>query len=483
MKNKILTLILLASALCPGCSGWLDVKPYDQISEEELLESEEGFQKLLNGIYIELNSDELYGSTLSVEMIEILGGAYEIGDISSVWGDYLDLKDYDYNTDYWRGRLNGTWNKAYALILNCNKLLKNIQGRQALFTGHNYDIIRGEALALRAMLHFDMLRLFGPVYSLNPDGTSIPYYADETLTPEALLPASQVVYKVLQDLMAARAALLNDPVITEWTLMSSAGNGSNFLRYRALRLNYYAVSALLARVNLYAGQKQDALTYAVEVIRASNNGIFPFVDRSLVVGNPEDPDRIFSSEVVFALSHAKRSQLFLNYFNPARTTFTFRMESDLISKAIFGGGAETGGYQDDYRNRVNWSTSGENRYFYKYTDMAQTGKIQNTMIPMLRLGEMYLIAAESQSDVLANGTSYVNTLRRNRGISTSLEALTPELLKYEYIRELYGEGQLFYLYKRLFSKVIWSYTDSRNPEPSTNLFVVPLPDSETENRE
>ena len=93
--------------------------------------------------------------------------------------------------------------------------------------------------------------------------------------------------------------------------------------------------------------------------------------------------------------------------------------------------------------------------------MAQTGKIQNTMIPMLRLGEMYLIAAESQSDVLANGTSYVNTLRRNRGISTSLEALTPELLKYEYIRELYGEGQLFYLYKRLFSKVIWSYTDSR----------------------
>ena len=332
MKNKILTLILLASALCPGCSGWLDVKPYDQISEEELLESEEGFQKLLNGIYIELNSDELYGSTLSVEMIEILGGAYEIGDISSVWGDYLDLKDYDYNTDYWRGRLNGTWNKAYALILNCNKLLKNIQGRQALFTGHNYDIIRGEALALRAMLHFDMLRLFGPVYSLNPDGTSIPYYADETLTPEALLPASQVVYKVLQDLMAARAALLNDPVITEGTLMSSAGNGSNFLRYRALRLNYYAVSALLARVNLYAGQKQDALTYAVEVIRASNNGIFPFVDRSLVVGNPEDPDRIFSSEVVFALSHAKRSQLFLNYFNPARTTFTFRMESDLISQ-------------------------------------------------------------------------------------------------------------------------------------------------------
>lgn len=482
MKNKILTLILIVPLLA-GCSGWLDVKPIDQISEEELLESEEGFQKLLNGIYIELNSEELYGSTLSVEMIEILGGAYDIGTESNVWGNYPDLRNYDYNTDYWRDRLSQTWNKAYALILNCNKLLRNIEGRQSLFSGHSYDIIRGEALALRAMLHFDMLRLFGPVYSQNPDALSIPYYKAEKLTPEPLLPASQIVFKVLEDLAAARAALLNDPVITEGTLMSSVGNGSNFLRYRALRLNYYAVSALLARVNLYAGQKSEALTYAVEVIRASNNGIFPFVDRSLVVGNPEDPDRIFSSEVIFALSHANRNNLFLDYFSPTRTTFTFKMESELISQAIFGGGNTTGGYQDDYRNRVNWSTSGSNRFFYKYADMVETGKIENTMIPMLRLGEMYLIAAESQSDVLANGTSYVNTLRRNRGISSSLSVLTPQLLKYEYIRELYGEGQLFFLYKRLFSKVIWSMTDSKNPEPGNNIFVVPLPDSETENRQ
>ena len=50
MKNKILTLILLASALCPGCSGWLDVKPYDQISEEELLESEEGTQRFYRNV-------------------------------------------------------------------------------------------------------------------------------------------------------------------------------------------------------------------------------------------------------------------------------------------------------------------------------------------------------------------------------------------------------------------------------------------------
>ena len=65
-----------------------------------------------------------------------------------------------------------------------------MKSREELFTGNNYNIIQGEALALRAMLHFDMLRLFGPVYSRNPEATSIPYYTSEVLSPEPLLPAS-----------------------------------------------------------------------------------------------------------------------------------------------------------------------------------------------------------------------------------------------------------------------------------------------------
>ena len=113
--------------------------------------------------------------------------------------------------------------------------------------------------------------------------------------------------------------------------------------------------------------------------------------------------------------------------------------------------------------------------------MVATGSIQNTMIPMLRLGEMFLIAAESQSDNLASGVQYVNALRRNRGVA-NLQTLTPALLKYEYIRELYGEGQLFYLYKRLNSDIITSASSSKNTKASDLVFVVPLPDSETENR-
>ena len=437
---------------------------------------------MLNGIYIDLNSDALYGQSLSVEMIEVMGGAYAIGTDNSVWGNYKDLSNYQYGTEYWRNRLDQTWNKAYALILNCNKILENIDQNQDLFTGGNYYAVKGEALALRAMLHFDMLRLFGPVYAKDSDKKAIPYYNKQTNSPEPILTAKEVAEKVVADLEEARILLANDPVKTEGTLMSGSQDGtSNFMRYRALRLNYYAVEALLARVNLYMGNKTEAFKYATDVIKTADQGIFPFVDKSLVIGSPADPDRIFSSEVLFALTNTSRSKIHKNFYDPSRLpNYVFRMDDNLMSNIVYGGAATTGGYQDDYRYRANWIATGSNRYFYKYSDMVANGSIQNTMIPMIRLGEMFLIAAESQSDNLANGVQYVNALRRNRGVA-NLQTLTPDLLKYEYIRELYGEGQLFYLYKRLNSDIITSSNANKNPKASDLIFVVPLPDSETEN--
>lgn len=483
MKKIIYTMIIACTTLFASCDSWLEVKPYDQIAEGELQKSEEGYQKMLNGIYIDLNSDALYGQTLSVEMIEVMGGAYTIGTDNSVWGNYKDLSSYQYNTEYWRNRLDQTWNKAYALILNCNKILETIDGNKNLFTDGSYYIIKGEALALRAMLHFDMLRLFGPVYSKDSDKKAIPYYTKQTNSPEPILTAQEVMEKITTDYEDALNYLANDPVKTEGTMMSSTEDGSsNFLRYRALRLNYYAVEALMARAYLYMGNKTEAFKYATDVIKTADQNIFPFVDKNLVIGSPTDPDRIFSSEVLFALTNTSRGTIHKNFFDPSRLpNYVFRMDDSMMSNLVYGGAATTGGYQDDYRYRACWMATGSNRYFYKYSDMVANGSIQNTMIPMVRLGEMFLIAAESQSGDLKAGIQYVNALRRNRGVA-SLTTLTPDLLKYEYIRELYGEGQLFYLYKRLNSDIITSATSSKNPKASDLIFVVPLPDTETENR-
>ncbi|EJX04919.1 hypothetical protein EVA_06972, partial [gut metagenome] len=141
MKMKLRHIIYLCIASLPllgGCGKWLDVKPYDKISDSELLSSEDGFKKLLNGIYIELNRDMLYGSTLTVEMVEVMGGAYTIGSDNAVWGNYSDLAKYSYNTTFWRARLSETWDKAYAMILNCNLLLEGADRNEGLFSPENY---------------------------------------------------------------------------------------------------------------------------------------------------------------------------------------------------------------------------------------------------------------------------------------------------------------------------------------------------------
>ena len=66
----------------------------------------------------------------------------------------------------------GIWSTAYNSIANANSLLKHLDETDVPFHGDNKAIIKGEALALRAMLHFDLLRCFGVSYQVDPSKPS-----------------------------------------------------------------------------------------------------------------------------------------------------------------------------------------------------------------------------------------------------------------------------------------------------------------------
>lgn len=486
--------ICLLAVTMTGCSKWLDVQPYDKISEDELFSTESGFQRLLNGIYIDLNDDALYGRTLTVEMVELLAYNYKIDDDPTYWGDYINLRDRNFTSDYWRRRLDDTWNKAYALIRNCNTLLENMELHREVFTGDNYNLIRGEALALRALLHFDMFRLFGPVYKNDPEGISIPYCTTTDLQVQELLPANEVIQRLLDDLNEAARCLQNDPIFTDDPLAPAPVDGSVFTAYRALRLNYYAVQALLARVYYYAASDESSENtpqYVEKAIACADAVIssqkFPFVDRSLVLGSPENPDRIFHTECIFALTNANRGQLFKVNFDPSlvpRPYFTI-VPSNL--ETIYFGG-EYGGSTDDYRYIANWSKIGESYAFYKFADLPDVSLLRNTMIPMIRLGEMYLILADLylQNNDKSESVKWVNLLREHRGVSLLRESgYIRARWEYELVRELYGEGQTFYYYKRNYRNITVKFSDmgDETVSRSEKLYVIPMPDTETENRQ
>lgn len=71
--KKIYTIIFvscLAAISFSSCSDWLDVRPADEIKEEYLFETGNGYRTALNGIYRKLATFDLYGSNLSWGLID-----------------------------------------------------------------------------------------------------------------------------------------------------------------------------------------------------------------------------------------------------------------------------------------------------------------------------------------------------------------------------------------------------------------------------
>jgi hypothetical protein len=117
-------------------------------------------------------------------------------------------------------------------------------------------------------VHFDLLRLFAPapIAMENVQQVTIPYMTDFTVNPRKSGTMQEVLDSIVADLKEAESLLAVYPHIDQ--IWSNAGNTSLelFTMFRQNRMNYWAVKALLARVNLYADHKDEALKYANEVI-------------------------------------------------------------------------------------------------------------------------------------------------------------------------------------------------------------------------
>ncbi len=471
---KYISVILLLVGINCSCSGWLDVKPSDRISEETAFSTVAGFEEALNGIYVELNSDALYGRSLSCEFVEMLAQRYAIAEESK--SNYA-IADFEYDGSVAKSKIQSIWQKAYNLIANANLLLRNCELHREVLTDDYYHLCKGAALALRGMLHFDLFRLFGPVYGRDSVATSIPYYKEFALEVNPSLSGVAFMQSVIDDLTQAENELENDPIIT----YGIAGNPKNsFFQYRHLRLNYYAIQALLARVWMYRGVNDKAMEYAQKVI-GIHETLFPWVDDLAVGGNGNIPDRMFSSELLFSLQHLNRNSIFTSLFDAQN----LKLQTSLliprwdVVREVFRQN------QSDYRYKYFLSSSADFAGVnYAVFDRYQgQDSLYNQMIPMLRISEMYMIAAEV-AEKKEEALEYLNILRNNRGLRALPEGYYSQVDSYleeEWLRELYGEGQLFFYYKRKMKTEIRSAYDPYGTKKiSTYKYVLPVPDGETQ---
>ena len=243
MTKTIYKVILLISAafFMSGCRAWLSVDSEDRILEEELFKDTDGFYTALNGIYIDLVNGNLYSGTFGPSTPDILAQYYNTGADNHTDGS-LAL----YQNEAKRLAVDKAWTRAYLMILNVNKIIEHCDISQGVIINDtDYNIIKGECLGLRALLHFELFRYFGPVFTVSPGATSIPYMdtADPQVKP--VLKAVEASERILEDLAIAQSLLEKSDPVRRLGKNNVDSRGRNIYGYRNLRLNYFAVKALL----------------------------------------------------------------------------------------------------------------------------------------------------------------------------------------------------------------------------------------------
>ncbi|MEG2277455.1 MAG: RagB/SusD family nutrient uptake outer membrane protein [Odoribacter sp.] len=448
MKIKIVSKVILAVTLLTsvGCNDWLDVTPQAQINADKLFSTPAGFESSLYGIYTSMTRSSMYGQQMTFGFMDVLAQYYKV--YSSSNHHFYEAAQYNYENGKSKDAIRGIWLDSYNTIANCNILLEYLDKKTPEFFEKNYySIIKGEALAIRAYLHFDMLRAFAPSWKDNQTGMSVPYADSFTKKIHKQLSTEEVVKRVLADLDMARGLLKDiDPVfLNQFKEMmyhygQPFGNVPNLLDFRAYRMNYFAVTGLMARVYNYMGDKQ-AYIYAKEVIDAADEGCFQFATEGEVSEEAKSKDVVMKNEILFALNFSGVHQLFYQSDASSRSGYDLNDVASLFP------------FPDDLRKHLVGKEYGSRKteVSCKFADI----KSENGgKVPMIRLSEMYLIAAERHyEENHGEAVKYLEKLQEKRGITQDLTGISfDKLLKeltQEARREFVSEGQMFYWYKRL----------------------------------
>lgn len=477
----------MVACLLVSCSDYLDVKPKSQVEVETLFSTQEGFMEALVGVYLSCITKELYGYELLATPDVLAQDFYAPANTNAGWDmQYLQTKNFDYTHPYFRERRDDIWEGLYKAIANANIILGYVDDKKSIFQNEgDYYIIKGEALALRAYLHFDLYRMFAPSYLSDPGAPAIPYVTtfSNAVTPQST--GAELLEKVIADLEQAKGLLEAwDPIVKDTYVIGYPDDAKQtetaarmFLQNRRNRLNYYAVCGTLARVYLYKNDKAAALTNARLVMDA---GKFPWTAKEDFNADAgEDKDRVAYKEVLFGWDIDKRSGDLSWHFSDNTTTLSTLVDDGTLIYETGSVGAS------DYRFK-QWlqqsTTSGFTALFLQKYKRDDDGNRHPLIAPMLRLSEMYYIAAECTFDAdPETAWNYFNRVRYNRGIGTEIhgetakEIFLSELVK-EYRKELFAEGQVFYTYKRL-NRAIIGAQQTAIP-PSDKIFVLPMPDDE-----
>ena len=141
MIQKIYTTFIsfaFAALTLSSCSDWLDLYPSDEIKEEYLFSSGDGFRTATNGIYRKMATFDLYGSNLTWGILDAWAQAYYIEQAPSIAGGtpMRKIANLAFKNTELVPVTDAMWNAAWNVVANCNELAQQAaQADPSLFYG------------------------------------------------------------------------------------------------------------------------------------------------------------------------------------------------------------------------------------------------------------------------------------------------------------------------------------------------------------
>ena len=269
IKQYSQTLLLTLPLLLSACGAYLDVNPKSEVTDKELFATAEGCEDAIYGIYAEIGGDRngLYGQMLAYKYPDLMTGNFTINQSD----DMAYVVQRQWTHDNAIAVAEKIWVSGYKAIGHVNKALSHILPKDDGEFRHT-RLYKGELLALRAFLHFEMARIFAVSFASGDAAAkakAIPYVKSYGIQVTPYSSLDKVFELIIADLTEAEKYLEEDKTLLPVERNNSMGD---FTSNRITHFNLYAVKALLARVYWTMNDLEKAEDYAQEVI---DSGKFP----------------------------------------------------------------------------------------------------------------------------------------------------------------------------------------------------------------
>lgn len=489
---NILALAAVTTGLSSCVNNWLDQTPSNGTPTSSAITNYNDARTAMYGMYDGLQGNSTYTQYYAARM-------FYYGDVR---GDDMQARTQGMRTSscyemrYTADDAPNMWNIQYNVIRRANRLIEAVDNK-TITDAENFQAelanIYNQAKVIRALVHFDLVKVYGMPYTYDEGASLGVPFVDKPLDRDAQPGRDKVA-----DVYAKVVADLNNAIDSEaLTVSQKAGEKQGYI-------DLWAAKALLCRVYLYMNKNQEAFDLAKEIINDSPYELWT-PEQYAEAWDKQDPNH--TQEMIFELINNGSD----DWADREGIGYLLNEQgyADAICTKSFVDMLQTD--PADVRNEVVLpamydkdlkKTYGDNPIFINKFPLGALGDMRLANLPILRLSEVYLNAAEAAAKLggaaKAEGIKYLNDLLEKR-TKTPTAKVSDAIADDEFLskvlierrKELVGEGQRFFDAMRNNETIVrysseesqgWHYSllkESQSFDRTYTKALLPIPVSET----